>query len=226
MKKALRTEAVDTHLGLPNAEFRVLKSLNTPRKIQEFLDKMPVNYEKKGETHHSPLMALRARKAHCIEGALLAAAALWLNGKEPLLLDLQSDKGDDDHVLAVYQFNGYWGALSKTNHATIRSRDPVYRSVRELVMSYFHEWFPEHGTDKHAPGTRTLRSYSKPLNMKKFGQGWVTTPKHLWWLDKELNKQPHYPIAPKKNMRLVRIAGKSERIAGSVLEWSKKDKRT
>ena len=126
--------------GLTKQELKIFKKLNTPIKIQDFLDKIPMNWEKKGETYFSPRRALEARKMHCLEGAIFAATALWLQGEKPLLLDLKA-KGDDDHVVALYRRNGYWGAISKTNHAALRFRDPVYKTIRELALSYFHEYF-------------------------------------------------------------------------------------
>jgi hypothetical protein len=122
-------------------ERKVLLSLTTPAKIQDFLDSLPMNHEKGGETHRSARAALRARKAHCVEGAFIAALALMLHGEQPLVLDLVAKEHDDDHIVALYKRNGCWGAVSKTNHATIRFRDPVYRTIRELALSYFHEWF-------------------------------------------------------------------------------------
>lgn len=161
----------------------------------------------------SPRRVLREKKAHCIEGALLAATALWLHGEAPLLLDLVSTKEDDDHVVALYKKNGYWGAISKTNHATIRFRDPVYKTIRELALSYFHEWF------MNKNGAKTLRSYSTPLTMKRFGTEWITAEYDLWWLDRELNALPHFKIAPPTNMRLLRKADPMELKAGKFVEW-------
>src|SRR3989344_725152 len=184
--------------GLSPRELRILQKLTTPAKIQDFLDSLPMNHEKKGETHMSPRRVLREKKAHCIEGALLAAAALWLHGEPPLLFDLVSARGDDDHVVALYKRNGHWGAISKTNHATIRFRDPVYQTLRELALSYFHEWWiPKNGK-------KTLRSYSTPLNLERLGHSWITDEKDLWHLDKEMNSLPHFPIAPAKNMKTLR----------------------
>lgn len=211
---------MDTSLGLTAAEYRLLKSLDTPLKMQSFLDTLPINYEKRGETHYSPRMVLREHKCHCIEAALLAATAFWLNGRAPLIMDIKSVRGDDGHVIAPFKINGFWGAVSKSNHATIRWRDPVYKTPRELVMSYFHEWFID------ATGVRTLRSYTEPFDLSTLDPKWVTSEKNLWYLDKILEKQKHYPIAPSKNMKMVRRADKMERKAGSILEWSKKDKRT
>ena len=201
-------------------EEEVIRALTTPHKIQDYLDTVPINFEKDGDTHYSPRSVLVHKKAHCIEGAVFAAAALWYHGSPPLLMDLKAAKGDYDHVIALYKFNGYWGSLSKSNHATIRYRDPVYKSERELVLSYFHEWFPE------ATGKRTLRSYSVPVDMRKFGKSWVTSEEDLWWLDGVLNKAKHYPIAPDKNIRHVRIADPQEIKSGSITEWDERDPRT
>ncbi len=121
--------------GLTKAEERVLRELNTPSKIQDFLNGLAINHEKKGETYLSPRRVLVERKAHCLEGALLAATALWIAGQKPLLMDLRTLENDDDHVVALYRTNGYWGAISKTNHSVLRFRDPIYRTLRELTLS-------------------------------------------------------------------------------------------
>ncbi len=205
---------------LSQSEIRILTKLTTPIKIQDFLDSLPMNHEKKGETHLSPRRVLREKKAHCIEGALLAAAALWLHGEPPCILDLKARRPDDDHVVTLYKRNGYWGAISKTNHATIRFRDPVYKTIRELALSYFHEWF------MNTNGKKTLRSYSTPLNLKRFGTRWITSEKDLWWLDRELNKLPHSTIAPPENIRILRKADKMELKAGRLIEWQKSNQQT
>ncbi|MDO8523737.1 MAG: hypothetical protein Q7R74_00740 [bacterium] len=202
--------------GLTKKELSILKRLSTPMKIQDFLDAIPMNHEKKGETHMSVRRVLREHKAHCIEGALVAAAALSFHGEPPLLLDLVSDKShydDDDHVVTLYKRNGYWGAISKTNHATIRFRDPVYKTLRELALSYFHEWF------MNANGVKTMKSYSRPLNLRRFGTDWMTSEKELWYLDKALAALPHYPLVPKKNKKFIRKADRMELKAGRLVEW-------
>lgn len=206
-----------------DAELKTFKRLSSPIKIQNFLDRMPVNYEKNGESNMSPRVVLRAKKCHCLEGALLAAAALWFNGEEPQLLDLRVKPArwiHEDHIVALYKRNGYWGAISKTNHATLRFRDPVYKTIRELALSYFHEYF----LDKK--GTKVLREYSKPLNLKKFGDKWVTSEENLNFFVQELEDIKHFKIVPDKNLQYVRRADKMERKAGSFLEWQKGDKRT
>lgn len=199
--------------GLTKEELRVLRELKSPAHIQDFLNRTPFNFEKGGNTHYSPRLVLKKKTAHCIEGALLAAVVLWINGEPPWLMDLKSARGDDDHVIALYKRNGYWGAVSKTNHPVLRFRDPVYKTTRELALSYFHEWF------MNEDGKKTLRSFSKPLNMKRFGEGWITSEKPLFWLDRELNALPHFPVAPKKNLKSLRAADSIERKAGKMTEW-------
>jgi len=206
--------------GLTKKEEKILRKLRTPIQIQDFLDSLPMNFEKKGETHMSPRRALRARKAHCVEGALIAALALWLHGEEPLIMDLTSKKHDDDHFVALYKRNGHWGAISKTNHATIRFRDPVYKTLRELALSYFHEWF------MNTNGEKTLVSYSRPLNMKKLGINWITSEKELWEIDGIIDALPHYPLVPKGNSRYIRRADPMELKAGRFIEWKKTDRGT
>src|ERR1044072_950040 len=102
---------------------RAFTRLNTPAKIQDFLNTLKFNHEKGGETCRSPLETLHHGTAHCMEGAMLAAAALWYHGERPLVMDLKTARGDDDHVVALFRRKGLWGAISKTNHAVLRYRD-------------------------------------------------------------------------------------------------------
>lgn len=217
MQRLTRTES-----GLTKKEYAVLAKLTTPIKIQDFLDTLPQNWEKKGDTHMSPRRVLREGKAHCIEGALLAAAALWLHGEAPLIMNVSArmDKGDVDHVVTLYKRNGYFGAISKTNHATIRFRDPIYRTPRELALSYFHEWFMNETREK------TLECYSKPLNLMRFGTGWLTAEKDLWNIADALSVLPHYDLVPKGNWRYIRKADQMELAAGTLIEWPKSHPRT
>lgn len=208
--------------GLTAGEYAKLAKLSTPAKIQDCLDTLPMNWEKKGDTHMSPRRVLGVKKAHCIEGALLAAAALWIAGEPPLIMNLspRMGKGDDDHVVALYKRGGLWGAIGKTNHATIRFRDPVYRSPRELALSYFHEWFI------NATGEKVLECYSKPLDLSRFGTDWLTDEKELWYIADALSERKHYFLVPKGNWRHVRKADNMERAAGKLIEWKKSDPRT
>jgi hypothetical protein len=208
--------------GLTKKEFLVLQRLTTPIKIQDFLDSLPMNWEKKGDTHMSPRRVLTHTKAHCLEGALLAAAALWIHGEPPVIMNLSArmGKGDVDHVVALYKRGGRWGAISKTNHATIRFRDPVYRTPRELALSYFHEWF------MNKNGEKTLECYSRPLNVKRFGTKWLTDEKDLWYIADALSELPHYFLVPKGNWKHVRKADVMELKAGRLEEWQRSNRRT
>ena len=210
MKKLTRVAS-----GLTKEEYGKLASLSTPIKIQDFLDALPMNFEKGGDTHRSPRAVLRARECHCIEGAMLAATALWISGEPPLIMNLSArlGRGDVDHVIALYKRGGSWGAVSKTNHAVLRFRDPVYRTLRELALSYFNEWFLP-------SGEKTLECYSKPLNLsKRFGTAWITSEKDLWDVAAALSVAPHYDLVPKGNWRYVRKADAMEIKAGSFPEW-------
>ncbi|MFM2330603.1 MAG: hypothetical protein RLZZ26_110 [Candidatus Parcubacteria bacterium] len=201
--------------GLTREEYRTLARLSSPIRIQDFLDTLPMNWEKRGDTHMSPRRVLREKKAHCIEGAMFAAAALWVAGERPLVMNLSArlDSGDDDHVVALYKRNGRWGAISKTNHATLRFRDPVYKTVRELVMSYFHEWF------LNSTGKKVLECYSKPLDLRRFGTTWLAVETDLWEVADALSDRTHYFLVPKGSWRHVRKADRMERKAGELVEW-------
>jgi len=206
--------------ALTKTEETLFKKLGTPRKIQDYLNTIPVNFEKRGRTFYAPRMVLSHKKAHCVEGALFAAAALWYHGHKPLLLDLVPIPSDHAHVVALYRVHGYWGAISKTNHAVLRYRDPIYKTPRELALSYFHEVF----FDKN--GLKTLRSYSNPFNLARFGTKWITAEENPWYLNDALDATPHFPFIPEKNKRLIRPADPVERTAGSITEWKKSDPRT
>jgi len=206
-------------LGLTKDEFKVLKKLNTPIKIQDFLDRIPLNWEKERETYYSPRRVLRENKAHCLEGALLAGVALWINGEPAYVLDLKAPK-DDDHVVALYKRHGRYGAISKTNHSTLRFRDPVYKTIRELVLSYFHEYFD------NANGIKSLRSYSDPFSLKKLGVKWITTEDDLAYIAQAIDDSPHHGLFPKRNLKFIRKADSMELRAGELIEWKKDDPRT
>ena len=186
-----------------------LKKLDTSAKIQDYLNSLKFNF---GDTHRSVALTIRVGKAHCFEGALVAAAALMANGRPPLLLDLKAERPDFDHVVALYKEDGRWGAISKTNHSVLRYREPVYKSVRELVMSYFHEYFLNNGK-------KTLRSYSKPMDLRRFGTNWLTTTENLVDLAHKLDRSPHTKILTKKQEKSLRRAEKIEIKAGSIVEY-------
>ena len=155
------------------AERAVFRRLNTPAKIQRFLDDLAYNKEPDGNTCRSPRRVLRDRTAHCMEGALFGAAALRLLGHPPLLLDLEAVR-DDDHVLAIFRQQGLWGAVAKSNYSGLRYREPVYRTLRELAMSYFEHYY-------NLKREKTLRRYSRPVNLERFDAiDWMTTEEDVW----------------------------------------------
>lgn len=201
--------------GLNKREWQTLKKLNTPAKIQDFLNKLPFNHEEKGETYMSVSEALRMRRAHCFEGALIAAAALWVHGERPLLLDLSTDPIDDDHVVALFKKNGFWGAISKTNHTILRYREPVYKSVRELAMSYFHEYFL---TD----GSKTMRRFSKPYHLPRKNLDWLRSKEPLFSLVDKLDMIQHINVLTPAQIKNLRPADKIERRSLALTEWKKK----
>jgi len=178
------------------SERRALSGLTTPFKIQRFLDDLSYNLEPHGNTCYSPRLALRHRAAHCMEGALLGAVALRLLGHPPLIIDLEAVR-DTDHVVAVYRRGGRWGAVGKSNYAGLRSREPVYRSLRELAMTYFENYF-------NPRKEKTLRTYSLPVNLKRFDRtGWMTAERDVWEIPEYLCDIRHFPLFPPRNERLL-----------------------
>jgi len=194
--------------GLTPRELRALRALKSPVGIQRALDAMP--YHLAG-TAWSPRRVLRERTAHCLEGAVFAAAALRVLGFPPLLLDLEAVQ-DTDHVIAVYQVRGHWGAIAKSNFSGLRYREPVYRSPRELVMSYFEGYI-------NLRGDRTLRAYSRPVDLARLERAhprWMTAAEDLWWIPEHLLKIPHTPLLTPAMIRgLSRVDRRSLR-AGLV----------
>lgn len=182
--------------GFSPRELRSLRAMNTPAKIQKFLDHIPYHL---ADTAWSPRLVLEHRSAHCLEGAIFAAAALRVNGYPPLLLDLEAEK-DTDHVIAVYQQNGCWGAVASSNYSTCRFRSPIYRSLRELALSYFEGYF-------NLRGERTLRTFSKPVNLTRFDKrNWMTTEDPVWFIADYLLDIPHTRLmSPQVERSLTRV---------------------
>ena len=201
--------------GLTLEELALFRSLDTPAKIQDFIDRLPMNFEEDGiDTCLSPRSVLKQNKCHCIEGAILAAVILRVHGHAPLVLDLAATPEDFDHVIAVYESGGRWGAVSKTNHHSLRYRDAVYGSVRELVMSYFHEYI-------NAAGKKTLRSYSDPVDLSIFDRfPWMTTENDLWLIPNHLAEVPHHQILTEEQIATLRDADEIEMKASAIVEYS------
>ncbi|KKT28633.1 MAG: hypothetical protein UW43_C0004G0036 [Candidatus Yanofskybacteria bacterium GW2011_GWA1_44_21] len=201
-------------LDLLPGEEKIFKRLDSPKKIQDFLNSIPKNFEKTGETCYSPRLVLRENMAHCVEGAFLAASILWYHGEKPLIFDLRSNSEDFDHVVALFKKNGHWGAISKTNYAVLRYREPIYKNARELALSYFHEYFLDNGD-------KTLREFSVPIDLSKFGTEWITADRNLWDIYFEIDKYRHTPILSRSMISALRKADKIEIEAGKLREWKK-----
>ncbi len=192
-------------------EIALYKRLNSPKKIQDFLNSLRINFEEEGDTCMSPRGVLKKGKAHCIEAALLAAVALRFHGEKPLIVDLEANKKDFDHVITVFKRNGCWGAISKTNHAVLKYREPVYKDIRELVMSFFHEYFLDNGK-------KTLRRYSEPVDLSIFDEkGWMFAEDNVWYIAGHLTKVKHYDILTRRQIFGLRRADKIEIDAGKLV---------
>ena len=182
--------------GFTPAELRKLRSLKDPYGIQKFMDTMPYHL---ATTSWSPRRVLRERTVHCLEGAIFAAAALRVLGYPPLLVDLEADN-DTDHVIAVYRERGHWGACAMSNYAGLRFREPIYRNLRELALSYFVSYF-------NLRREKTLRRFSQPVNLTRFDkQNWMTSEKDVWFIAEYLLDIPHTPfLKPWMAKRLHRV---------------------
>ena len=199
-------------LGLTRAEYAVLRRLDSPQKIQDFLYRMKQNFEPGGDTCNSVRTVLKTRRAHCIEGAMVAACALWIRGEPPLLLDLQAEH-DFDHVVALFRRRGRWGAISKTNGIGLRWRDPVYRDLRELSMSYFHEYYNKRDH-------KTLRTYSRPFDLRNMkARDWVTAQDGAWDLIDALEATRHYELTTRAQARALMRRDPFEREVGNLLQY-------
>lgn len=200
--------------NLSKKDTQLIKKLNSPKKIQDFISNLEMNFDYIKDTCQSPKQVLKSKKAHCIEGAILAAAILSYHGHKPLLLDLEATKDDYDHVIAIFKQHKHWGAISKTNHSVLRYREPIYKTLRELVLSYFHEYFLNEN------GKKTLRKYSKPVNLSMFNYlNWISSDDEVWFIPEHLTKIKHYPILNKKQIALLRKADNIEIKAGKILEF-------
>jgi hypothetical protein len=188
-----RSTSTRRDFGLSRTELRAVRALKTPSGVQRFLDELPYNL---GYTARSPKRVLHERTASCLEGGIFAAAALRVLDFPPLIFDLEAEQ-DTDHVVAVFQVRGHWGAVAKSNFTGCRYREPVYRTLRELAMSYFNTYF-------NLRFERTLRRYSRPVNLARFDHlHWMTTDKPVWFIAEHLCEIPHIALltsSMKKNL--------------------------
>jgi len=181
---------------LSSQEMRLLKSLSSPWKIQDFLNSIPYNTEPHGDTCRSPRRVMRDRTAHCFEAALFAAAALRANGWPPLIVDLEAVR-DTDHVIAVFRMDGCWGAIAQSNYSGLRFREPIYRNLRELAVSFFEDYY-------NPKGEKTLRRYSRPVNLSRFDSAnWMTAEEDVWMIPEYLVEIPHHNILAKERRMFV-----------------------
>lgn len=213
-----RRRARREDLGLTRAEFAVLRRLDTPQKIQDYLFRLKQNFEPDGDSCRPVRVVLREKNAHCIEGAMLAAAALWIHGEPPLLMDLRAEH-DFDHVVALFRRDGMWGAISKTNGAYLRWRDPVYRSLRELAMSYLHEY-------SNKREYKSLREYSLPFDLRRVDPAvWAAGEKDAWEVAEMLEDVRHYRLVTRAQARRLTRRDPFERMVGALLQYRKPRKR-
>jgi len=205
-------------LGLTAEEGRVLSALRTPWRIQQFIVGLHANFEKGGDTLRSVRGVLRHREAHCIEAAFTAACALWRAGEPPLIMDLEADKDDSDHVVALFKRGGCWGAISKTNHVWVRWRDPVYRTTRELAMSYFHEYVDTRQR-------KSLRTYSMPIDLRRFPiDSWITNEDDCWEVGAALCDVRHFKLLTPAQIRALTPRDALETLADDMVQYESKDR--
>jgi hypothetical protein len=178
--------------GLTRSEARSIRSLSTPRRILDFLDGLDYDFEGKG--CRSPRRVLRERQVQCMDGAMFAAAALRFQGRPPWILDLEADD-DTDHVMALFRENGCWGAVGRSNYSGLRFREPIYRTLRELVLSLFEEY-------SNLRREKTLRRYSGPVSLARFDRrGWMTDEENLTYVPLYLVDVPHYRLLTRREIR-------------------------
>jgi hypothetical protein len=197
--------------GFSAKECKILSKLDTPKKIQDFLDGLEYNLEEKGETYYSPRLVLKNKTANCFEAAIFAAAALRFHGYPPLVIDLTSSADDTDHVLAVFKKNRRWGAIGKSKYTFFAFHEPVYKTIRELSMSFFELYF-------NYWGKKTMRGFSRqPLDLKRFdARGWMTTEKRIAFIAAYLDRIPHEKIMRRGMAVTLRKVTPLDREAGEL----------
>jgi len=205
-------------LGLKKAEFAVLRRLSSPEKIQTYLLNLQQNFEPSGDSCASVRVVLRDRRAHCIEGAFVAAAALWVHAEPPLLLDLRA-VNDSDHVVALFRRKGHWGCISKTNGPDLRWRDPVYRTLRELALSFLHEY-------SNRRDYKSLREYSVPYDLRRAKtKNWLTGEEGAWDIAEKLDEIRHYRLVSKAQEKLLQRRDPFERVVTLMTQYKKPSAR-
>jgi hypothetical protein len=206
-------------LGLTGPEFNALRRLDSPARMQSFLNAIPINAEPDGDTLLSVRSVLAQRRAHCMEGAMVAACAMWIHGRPPLVMRLGSSANDYPHVVALFRHRRRWGAVSKSNGIALRYRDPVYVTLRELAMSYFHEY-----ADRR--GNKTLRTYSRAFDLRRIDAAqWVTRGDNCWLAHDTLEATRHYPLIDRASGRTLTRRDGFERKLAAIGEYPDKTAR-
>lgn len=183
----------------------MMNRLTSPVKIQDFLDEMAYSTD---EFYRCPLRVLRERTSHCFDGALFAAAALRRIGYPPLILDMLPNGRNDEHLLAIHKQGGHWGAVAKSNFTGLRYREPVYRNIRELVMSYFEQYY-------NVGREKTLRGYTRPLNLKSFDRlNWMTSDEHLELIAKRTEEIQRFFLFKKNKVSRLSLVDERSYRAG------------
>jgi hypothetical protein len=193
---------------LNDHERQLLDTLDSPFRIQTFLES--IEYPS-GEENRSCVDVLRQRKAHCLDGGLFAAMALRRIGFHPRIIDLQPDPGrDDDHVLALFQIDGYWGAVAKSNFSGLRFREAIYRTTRELALSYFEDFF-------NVLGEKTLRTSSRVIHLERFDHlNWMTESSGVDAIEVFLKQVKTYPLITKEQAAQLSLVDKRSFDAGTL----------
>ena len=190
---------------LTKQERRILSGLKSPAKIQSFLDSVPYSTD---DFYRCPLRVLRDRRAHCFDGALFAAAALRCIGFPPFIVDMLPNHRDDEHLLAVYRIADHWGAIGKSNFVGLRFREPVYRNLRELVMSYFEQFY-------NIEREKTLRGYTRAINLSTFDRkNWMASDKDLEEIATRLDEIKRTSLLDKSMVRRLSLLDERSYKAG------------
>lgn len=193
--------------GLTPRDAARLRALSPPARLQRFLDEL--DYDTAGRHARSPSRVLREGRVQCLDGAIFAAAALRVQGFPPLVLDLEAER-DDDHVIAVYRRNGAWGAVGRSNFSGLRFREPVFRTVRELALSYVEAYF-------NLRREKTLRRYSRPISLARFdSRRWMTSDDELWYIAEHLVTVRHYRLLTRAQERALATVDRRTFAAGLV----------
>jgi hypothetical protein len=171
--------------GLSPRDRARLGRITTPAQVQTFLDSIPYSAEAR---YRSPLTAIRDRKAHCFDGAVLAAALLQRIGHPPLVLNMFPNERDDEHLIAPFQRHGAWGAVAQSNMVGLRYREPIHRTLRELMISYFEQYF-------NVVSEKTLRTYTRPITLAQFDrQDWTTDDRTMDLIADRLEELSRIPL--------------------------------